>query len=106
VTLDQVAAAGLMAQPGASRWLALAALQFLLRPSTAALVIVAGPRELVGLSLASPRFAFTPETFRVRAPLALADSADFEYGPGRIGAYSGNQSFTGKIVVHINVPLR
>jgi hypothetical protein len=84
-------------------WLILAALQLLLRPSTAALVVVEGPREFVGFSLASPPFKFTPETFRVRAPLALVDADDFDYRHGRIGAYRGNQSLEGKIVVHVNV---
>jgi hypothetical protein len=86
------------------RWLALVSIQLLLRPSTAALVVVEGPRELVGLSLASPPFDFTPDTFRVRAPLALVDADDFDYHPGRIGAYRGKQSLEGKIVVHVNVP--
>jgi len=93
-----------MPWPWAALWLELAALQLALRPSTAALVVVAGPRELLGLSLTSPPFAFTPETFRVRAPLALVNSADFDYAPGRPDTYRGNQNFSGKIALHVNVP--
>ncbi|KAJ1616221.1 hypothetical protein T492DRAFT_1114223, partial [Pavlovales sp. CCMP2436] len=90
----------------------LAAAQLLLllllhRPSTAALVVVEGPHGLHGFALASPPYQFTYNAVdtRVRAPLALVEMADFEYGFGRIAGYRGIQSLAGKIVLHLDPPL-
>ena len=76
--------------------------------SVAELRVIEGPTELVGLSLASPRFHFSPLDFRVRARLELVEYVDFDYDATSartcVGRYLGNRTLRGAIVVHINVP--
>lgn len=81
------------------------ALALLVATASAELLIIEGPSELVGTSLLSPRYSFSPENFRVRADLVLVEKRDFANDDFRTcpGAYGGNHSLAGKIVVMVNM---
>ena len=73
----------------------------------AEMVIIDGPLELRGTRLASPRMAFSPAAFSVRAELAIVSAEDFDFHTNGScpGTYLGNSTHVaGKIVVAVSMP--